>query len=95
MEKESSLRNTICLVIEFPWIHFIEILQLLILQNLCMQLGYTIDRITCNDSQMRHLNLTICNNCHLGNLIYIRRILVCHFDDKSSVDFFNDLINTW
>ena len=42
MSKESSLSNTICLIVELLWIHFIEILQFSLLKNLGMKSCNTI-----------------------------------------------------
>ena len=95
MHKETSLCDTIRLVIEFLRHHLIEIFQFLVLQDLCMQLCNTVDRIACNDRKMCHLNLTVHQDRHLLYFLFITRILCSYLLDKAAVDLLDDLINTW
>ena len=68
MQKESSLCNTIGLIIELLRTHLIEVLQLSLLQNLRMQLCYTVYRERTGDCQMCHLNLSVIQDRHILNL---------------------------
>ena len=94
MHEETSLCDTIGLVVELLRHHLIEVFQFLILQNLCMQLCNTIDRITCNDCKVCHLHLAVHQDCHLLNLFFITRILCSYLRDETAVDFLDDLVNT-
>ena len=95
MHKETSLCDTICLVVELLRHHLIEVFQFLILQDLCMQLCNTVDRITCNDCKVCHLHLAVHQDCHLLNLFFITRILCSYLLDETAVDLLDDLVNTW
>ena len=94
MKKETSLCNTICLIIELLRSHLIEVLQLSLFQNLCMKCCNTIYRVRTCDSKMCHLNLTIIKDSHVLNLILVARIHRLDLQYKSSVDLFYDLVDT-
>ena len=94
MKKESSLCDTISLIVELLRHHLIEIFKLLILQNLCVKLGNTIYREACSYGKMSHLNLTIIYNCHLSYLLLVTRIFSLNLFNKSSVNLFNNLVNS-
>ena len=94
MKQETSLGNTIGLVVEFLRHHLVEILQLSLLQDLSMQFSHTVYRITCHDCQMSHLYLTVHDNGHLLNLLIVVRVLFLDLNDKSAVDLLYDLVNT-
>ena len=94
VKQESSLCDTVCLVVELLWHHQIEILKLLILENLCMKLCNTVYRETCCNCQMSHLNLTIINDSHLLNLAVISRISSLDLKNETTVDLLCNLINT-
>ena len=94
MKQKSSLRNTICLVVEFLRHHLVEILQLLLLQDLGVQSCNAVYRVACCNRQMCHLNLSVVDNRHLANLLLIARILRLNLQDKTAVDLFDDLVYT-
>ena len=94
MKQETSLGNTIGLVVEFLRHHLVEILQLSLLQDLSMQFSHTVYRITCHDCQMSHLYLTVHDNGHLLNLLIVVRVLFLDLNDKSAVDLLYDLVDT-
>ena len=60
-----------------------------------MQSCNTVYRVACSDCKMRHLHLTVPDNCHLFNLLEIPRIFSLNVKNKAAVDLFDDLINTW
>ena len=94
MHQETSLCNTVCLVIEFLRIHLVEIFQLLFFQDLGMQSCNTVYRITAGDCQVGHLHLSVIDDSHLPDLFLISRIFVLDLQDKSAVDLFDDLVYT-
>jgi len=94
MKEETSLSDTVGLVVEFLRHHFIEVSQLLILQDFCVQTGNTVYRVACCDCQMCHLHLSIIDDCHLFNLLIVARIFCLDFCDKAAVDFLDDLVYT-
>ena len=94
MHQETSLCNTVCLVIEFLRIHLVEIFQLLFFQDLGMQSCNTVYRITASDCQVGHLNLSVVDDSHLPDFFLISRIFVLDLQDKSAVDLFDDLVYT-
>ena len=55
----------------------------------------TIYRETCNDCKVCHLNLSVIDDCHLFDLLIVSRIFILYFDDKTTVNLFDDLIYTW
>ena len=95
MCKETSLCNTICLIIEFLREHLIEITKLLILQNLCMKSCNTVDRITSSHCKVRHLNLSIIENRHFAYFLIIVREFLLNIKDKSAVNLIYNLVHTW
>ena len=94
MKQESSLCNTICLVVELLRHHLVEILQLLLLQDLSVQSCNAVYRVACCNCQMCHLDLSVVDNRHLANLLLIARVLRLNLQDKTTVDLFNDLVYT-
>ena len=99
MQQESSLGDTVGLVVETLREHLIEVLQLLILQDLGMQSCNTVDGIAGNDSHMGHLHLSIVQNRHLANLLlHIHAPLICisclDLCNEAAVDLFHDLVNS-
>ena len=95
MHQETSLGNSIGLIIELLRHQLIEIFQLLILQNLRMQPCHTIDRISRHNRKMRHLHLTVPQDRHLLDLILIPGIGLADLLHESPVNLLNDLVNTW
>ena len=95
MKKETSLCNTVCLVIKLLRHHFVEILQLLMLQDLCVQSCHTVNRVACCNCKMCHLYLSVIDDCHLADLFLITGIHLLDLQDKSAVDLLNDLIYSW
>ena len=95
MKKPSSLRNTVCLIGELLRIHLIKILQLLLFQNLRMEGGNTVYRMSSYNRKVRHLNLSVVDDCHFRNFsLCLIRIFSSDFFAKTTIDFFHDLINT-
>ena len=92
--QETSLGDTVGLVVEFLRHHLIEIFKLLFFQDLGMQTGNTVYGVTAYDSQMSHLYLAVIDNGHLGDLVLITRISALDLQKESSVDLFHDLIDT-
>ena len=92
MKKETSLCDTICLIVKLLRHHLIEILELLLFKYLCVKLCNTVDREACCDCKMCHLNLSIIYDCHFAYLLLIARIHCLNLLYKTSVDFFNNLI---
>ena len=94
MKQETSLSDTVCLVVELLRHHLVEIMQFSFFQDLCMQSGYTIDREACNDRHIRHTHLTFIENRHIADLIILVRILLFNLDQETTVNLFHDLINS-
>ena len=95
MEQETSLGNTICLIIKFLRHHFIKIFQLLIFQNFGMKSCHTIYRKSGCDCKMCHFYLTVKDDCHLFDLLVVSRVFCLDFENETTVDFFDDLVYTW
>ena len=94
VKQETSLCDTIGLVVELLWHHLIEVFQFLILQNLCMKLCYTVYRVTCCDCKVCHLHLSVEDDSHLTDFFEITRIFCFDLCYKTAVDLFNNLIYT-
>ena len=59
-----------------------------------MKLGNAVDRITGDDCQMGHLDLSVIDDRHLRDLILIARILLLNLEQEPAVDLLDDLIDT-
>ena len=94
VKQETSLCDTICLIIELLWHHLIEIFQFLMLQDLSMKLCNTVYRVTCCDCKVCHLHLSVKDDSHLAYFFEITRIFCFNLCYKTTVDLFNDLIYT-
>jgi len=92
MEKESSLCNTVCLVVELLRTHLVEITKLTLLQDFCMKFSNTVYGVRSGDSKVSHLNLTIIEDSHAANLILVARIHIFNLKNESTVDLIYDLI---
>ena len=76
VKKESSLGDTVRLVIEFLRHHLIEIFQLLFLQDLGVKLCNTVYGIAGSDGQMSHFYLSVVDDCHFADLLLVARIFL-------------------
>ena len=94
VSQKSSLGNAVCLVVEFLRHHFIEIFQLLVLQNLCMEFCHAVYGKSRDNSHIRHADLTIHKDRHLLHLLLVTRIHFTDSDQEAAVDLLYDLINT-
>ncbi|SCH33629.1 Uncharacterised protein [uncultured Clostridium sp.] len=94
VKQETTLGNTVGLVVELLRHHLVEILQLLLFQDLCMQSRYAVYRMACRDSQMSHLDLSVVNDSHLADLFLIARIFCLDIQYKTTVDLLHDLVYT-
>ena len=99
VKQESSLGDTVGLVVETLREHLVEVLQRLMLQDLRVQSCNTVYRITCNDRHMRHLYLSVIQNRHLADLVLnvypvLTAVSALDLHYKSAVDLLNDLINS-
>lgn len=94
MHQESSLCDSVCLVIKFLRHHFVEVSKLLIFQDLCMQSCHTIDRKTGNNGKMSHSHLPIVEDRHLADFLLIARVSFSYLNKEAAVDLLDDLVNT-
>ena len=94
MKQETSLCDTVCLVVELLRHHLIEVLQLLFLQDLGVQSCNTVYRVACSDCQVCHLHLSVVDDRHLADLLLVARISSLDLLHKAAVDLFDDLVYT-
>ena len=94
MSQETSLRDTIRLIVELLRHHLIEIFQFLLLKDLRMKLCNTINREACYDRHICHTNLSIHKDCHFPYFLFISRIRLTNLDHEAAVNLLYDLINT-
>ena len=94
VKEETSLGDTVCLVVELLGHHLIEVLQFLLLQDFRVKSRNTVYGITGGNCKMCHLHLTIIDDCHFADLLLIAGIHFLYLNDESSVNLFNDLINS-
>ena len=95
MCKETSLCNSVCLVIKLLRHHLIEIFQLLFLKNFCMKLCNTVYRESCNNCHVRHTNLSVHKDCHFADFLFISRIHLTNLDQETTINLLYNLVNTW
>ena len=94
VKQKAPLGNTVGLVIELLREHLIKVLQFLILQNFGVKPCNTVYGIAGCNSQMRHLYLTVIDDRHLAHLLMVAGIFFLNLQNKSAVNFFNNLINS-
>ena len=94
MCKETSLCNTVCLVVELLRHHFVEIFQLLMFQDFCVEFRNTVYREACNDRHVCHVHLSVHENSHLLDFLLIARVHLAHLDKESAVNLLYDLVDT-
>ena len=95
MCEETSLCDSVCLIVEFLRHHLIEIFQFLFLKDLCMKLCNTIYRESCNDCHVSHTNLSVHKDCHFADFLFISRIHLTNLDQETTIDLLYNLVNTW
>ena len=94
VKQETSLCDTVRLVVEFVRIHLVEILQFLFFQDFRMQPCNTVYRIAACNGQMSHLNLAVIDDGHFADFLLVARIFIVDLLDESAVDLLNDLVDT-
>ena len=94
VKQETSLCDTVCLVVEFLRHHFVEIFQFLFLKDFCMKFCNTVYRVACNNCKMCHFDLSVIEDCHLLDLVIVSRIFFLNFKNETAVDLFDDLVYT-
>ena len=94
MCKETSLCDTVCLIIELLRHHLIEVFQLLMFQDFRVKLRHTVYRESCNDRHICHAHLAVHEDRHLLHFILVARIHLADFDEEPAVDLLNDLVDT-
>ena len=95
MKQPSSLCNTVGLIGELLRVHFIKILQFLLFQNFRMKGCNTVYRMAPDNRKMRHLNLSIVDDCHLGNLCFgVSFILFSYIFTETTINLFHNLIDS-
>ena len=94
VKQETSLCDAVCLVVELLREHLVKVSELLILENLCVKSCHAVYTVSGNDCHVCHLNLTICNDCHLLNLVSRFWISVDNIHQEPAVDLLHDLIDS-
>ena len=94
VKQETSLRDTICLVVEFLRHHLVEILQDVLLQDLRMKLRDAVDAVAADDGEVRHADLAVVNDRHVLDLVVVARILRLDLVQEAAVDLLDNLVNT-
>ena len=98
MQKKSSLRNPVRLIIELLRHHLIEVLEFSFFQDLRMEFCHAVHGIAANNRQMCHLDLIIIHDSHAAHLVLHRvfgkiRIGVHDLLHKPAIDLLHDLVN--
>ena len=94
VKQETALGDSVGLVVELVREHLIEVLKSLALEDLRMQLSNTVDGVAGNDCQVCHLDLSVVDDCHLGDLVLVARELLLDLQKEAAVDLFYDLIDS-
>src|SRR5688572_25278881 len=95
IQKPSSLSHSVCHIEEFIWIHLIKILKDRIFKDLRMQSSNTINFPTAIDGQMGHLNLSIFNDGHPSQSLFVIWILFSDGITKIKIQLLNDMVLPW
>ena len=94
MKKETSLGDTVRLVVELLRHHLIEVTKLLFLKDLCVKLRNTVYREAADDCKVSHADLSVVNDRHSADLLVVTRISLLDLSYKAAVDLLNNLVNT-
>ena len=94
VHEETSLGDTVCLVVELLRHHLVEVLQLLVLQDLCVKPCHAVYGKACHDGKVCHAHLSVVEDGHLLYFLLISRVHLPHLDDEPAVDLLDDLVHT-
>ena len=86
VEEPSSECDTICLVVELLRINLVEVVQLRILEDLCVKVCNTIYAMTVVDIDVRHVHsLILVDDVYALILISVANLLVQFLDDRNKL----------
>ena len=94
VKQETSLGNTVCLVVELLRHHLIEVAEFLFLKDLCVKLRNTVYREAADDRKVSHADLSVINDGHSADLLVVARISLLDLGYKAAVDLLDNLVNT-
>ena len=83
--KETSLGDSVCLVVELLRHHLIEVSELLRLQDVRVEPCHAVYGEACDDRHIRHAHLAVHKDRHLLHLVLIARIHLADFDEEPAV----------
>ena len=94
VKQESSLSDTVGLVVELLRHHLIEIFQFAFLEDIGMQACHAVDGKASGDGKMSHAHLSVIEDCHLAYLFLVARIFGLNLHNETAVNLLHDLIYT-
>ena len=94
VKKETSLGDTVRLIVELLRHHLIEVTQFLFLKDLCVELRNAVYGEAADDRKVSHADLSVVDDRHSADLIVVARISLLDLSYKAAVDLLNDLVNT-
>ena len=94
VEEETSLSNTVGLIVELLGHHLIEILQLLLLQDLRVKLCHAVYRKAAHDGHISHAHLSVVDDGHTVHLARVIGVSLLYLGHEAAVDFLHDLIDS-
>ncbi len=98
VQQETSLGNTVGLVVELLGEHLVEVLQLAVLEDLGVQARNAVDGITGHDCHIGHADHTVIDDAHAADLVVdIDTGVVISLVDlglKAAVDLLDNAVNT-
>ena len=98
VQQETSLGNTVGLVVELLGEHLVEVLQLAVLEDLGVQACNAVDRIACHDGHVCHADHSVVDDTHAADLfVHIYAGIVIGLVDlglKAAVDLLDDAVDT-
>ena len=94
VKKETSLGDTVRLVVELLRHHLIEVTKLLFLKDLCVELRNAVYGEAADDREVSHADLSVVNDRHSADLLVVARISLLDLGNEAAVDLLNDLVNT-
>ena len=97
MQQETPLGDAVGLVVELLGEHLVEVLELTVLEDLCVEPGNAVDAVTGDDRHIGHTDLTVIDDAHAALFLFDvgAGILVNSGDLRLEpvMDLLHDLVN--
>ena len=94
VQKPAALSDTVCLVVEFLWIKIVPVFELLIFEQFSVKFCNTVYAETSMNCKPCHVDFSVMDDRHVILLFVVVRIFCTKLNHETTVDFFNNLIDS-